>query len=109
MRRVGRKEHQSAPGENELTPDAVEWDHTFAGFRQTFLKRESPWFHVDLCSKIDAIEGGDIMLVIWPPEHGKTSLFEDRCTFDLCVDPTIRITVGKGKIDFAKQMLNTVR
>lgn len=99
----------TAPGENDITRDAVPWDKTFAGFRQTFLGRQSPWFHVELCDKIDRIEGGDIMLVIWPPEHGKTSLFEDRCTHDLCIDPDIRITVGKAKIAFAEQVLNTVR
>jgi hypothetical protein len=98
-----------APGENEITEHAVVWDHTFAGFRSEFLGRHSPWFHVELCDRIDEVAGGDIMLVIWPPEHGKTSLFEDRCTMDLCVDPTIRITVGKAKIDFAKMFLNTVR
>src|SRR5258706_4026422 len=38
-----------------------------------------------------------------------TSLFEDRCTMDVCIDPTIRITVGKAKIDFAKMVVNTVR
>lgn len=107
---VPRKERDlPVAGENHQTDHAVEWDHTFAGFRSTFLGRHSPWFHVELCDKIDAIEGGDIMLVIWPPEHGKTSLFEDRCTHDLCVNPDIRITVGKAKIDFAKQMLNAVR
>lgn len=98
-----------APGENDVNEHSIAWDHTFAGFRIEFLGRHSPWFHVELCDRIDAVEGGDIMLVIWPPEHGKTSLFEDRCTQDLCVDPTIRITVGKAKIDFAKLFLNTVR
>jgi hypothetical protein len=103
------KRRTPAPGENELTAHSVEWDHTFAGFRHTFLGRHSPWFHVALCDEIDAIEGGDIMLVIWPPEHGKTSLFEDRCTMDVAIDPTIRITVGKSKIDFAELVVSTVR
>lgn len=103
------KRWQPAPGENELTDNAVEWDHSFAGFRSVFLGRQSPWFHVELCDRISEIEGGDIMLVVWPPEHGKTSLFEDRCTFDIAIDPTIRITIGKAKIDFAKKFVSAVR
>lgn len=96
-------------GENAPNPDATDWNRTFNDFRWKFLGRHSPWFHLDLCDRIDEIEGGDIMLVIWPPEHGKTSLFEDRCTMDCAVDPNIRITVGKAKIDYAELVLNTVR
>lgn len=97
------------PGINQETEHSVVWDNTFAGFRIEFLKRHSPFFHVELCDEIDKIDGGDIMLVIWPPEHGKTSLFEDRCTMDVAVDPTVRITVGKAKIEYAEMVLSIVK
>lgn len=103
------KRRGPSPGENDVKEHSVAWDGTFAGFRNEFLGRHSPFFHVELCDAIDKIDGGDIMLVIWPPEHGKTSLFEDRCTMDVARDPTIRITVGKAKIDYAELVVSTVR
>lgn len=65
------RRHTEIDGENHVTEHSANWDHSFSGFRAEFLNRQSPWFHEQISEAMDAQTGGDIMLVICPPESGK--------------------------------------
>lgn len=100
---------QGVPGENRDTGFGVKIDGSFAEFRTHFLKRRSPWFHIQAANAIESATPGSVTLFIWPPEHGKTSLFGDLATHAICLDPTVRITVGHERAEQAERIVNLVR
>jgi hypothetical protein len=81
----------------------------FEEFRQNFLGYHT-WAYQSLI--VDAIEKarpGEVTLVLIPPEHGKTTLLEDWCTYKLATDPTFRITVASETEDHGIKILARVR
>lgn len=90
-------------------PEDRSFKGSFADFRQIFLNRSSPWFHRQAIDAMDTAQPGSITLLLWPPEHGKTALWEDRYTHQLCVNPSVRITVGSEKFDHSKKILGFVK
>ena len=108
------------------------WDGTFAGFRRTYLNRVSPWFHVRAANLIENIVvnayqkaglsphqplppgaeldfGGKVVLILWPPEHGKTAFWEDFDTYALSRWPWFRITVGSERSRHSEKVCEFVR
>lgn len=81
----------------------------FAAFRSEYLGHDSPWFHQLAITAMEEAEPGSVTLILWPPFHGKTALWEDAATFMLCEDPSLRFIVGSQKQEHAKKILSTVR
>lgn len=100
---------ESAPGINDEGDHSPMWSGGFHDFRNVFLGRESPWFHLLMADQLDKMNPGEIYLVILPPGAGKTGLLEDRSTYELAVKPTTRITLGKEKKEKAEESLSMVR
>jgi hypothetical protein len=85
------------------------WDQGFAKFRETFFGMKSPWFHLEAVRAFETAKGGDIVLLLWPPEHGKTTLLEDYAAYKLAIEPDTRITVVSEGEGHAKKVLRRVR
>lgn len=108
------------------------WDGTFKTFRPIFLGRESPWFHLQAVNIIEEIIGagmrnaglkltdpvplgtnlsfgGSVTLLLWPPEHGKTALWEDADNYLLSRFPWFHIVVGSEKQTHSAKVLKFVR
>jgi hypothetical protein len=81
----------------------------FVSFRWYYLAMETTWFQRIIADAIEAAEPGEVTLILIPPEHGKTTLLEDWCTFKLVHDPSFRITVVSEKVDHAVKVLSRVR
>jgi hypothetical protein len=81
----------------------------FISFRWIFLGMQTTWFQEIIVKVIEQAEPGEVTLILIPPEHGKTTLLEDWCTFKLCHDPSFRITVASEKVDHAVKVLGRVR
>ena len=73
------------------------FDHTFA------------WFHILAATMMADARGGDVNMLLWPPEHGKTTLTEDFCNDMLAIDPSYRITYGTADLETAKKILKRVK
>jgi hypothetical protein len=127
------KDIRAGRNHNEAMVDS--WDGTFASFREVYLGRKSPWFHVWAANEIEAVVtrayrdagltvhaeiprelyqngldfGGFVLLLLWPPEHGKTAFWEDFDTYALCRWPWFRITVGSEKARHGEKVLEFVR
>ena len=94
------------------------WIDGFASFRKYFFGFDSPWFHLEVVNileeKIKEFDktgkaGGTITLILLPPEHGKTTLLEDFCTYMLVQNPGTTITVGSESQDTSRKRLGRVR
>lgn len=63
----------------------------FAQFRKTWLGMDTPWFQMMAVDQYQNMEEGHTVLILWPPEHGKTTLFEDFVIWKFCFEPLWRV------------------
>lgn len=84
------------------------WEHGFAAFRKRFFGMDSPAFHLRAIEVYETLEPGAIGMILFPPEFGKTTLFEDYASYKLAVEPTYRFAVGSETIDIARKMVGRV-
>ena len=85
------------------------YDGTFVSFRANYLRMETTWFQQQVVDAIESARPGEVTLVLFPPEHGKTTLLEDWCTYKLLTDPGFRITVGSETVDHGEKVVSRVR
>lgn len=81
----------------------------FAGFAKEFFGHTFAWFHLMAAEAFETAEGGSITLMLWPPEHGKTTVTEDYDNFKLALDPKFRITVASESQSIAAKILGRVK
>ncbi len=86
-----------------------EWDGSFESFRSEYFKHMSPWFHLRAIDAYENTPPGNLTLILWPPEHGKTTLAEDYFCFKLATNPEFRITVGSEGQDMSRKILGRIR
>lgn len=102
-------------GQNSGEPPRVPIDHlkydrdSFEDFRLFWLKTETYKHQAEAVAEMEHIPLGNILMMLWPPDHGKTTLSEDYYTWKLVFDPQFRITVATEKQGLAKRILGRVR
>ena len=82
---------------------------TFEDFRFEHFGHSSPWFHIAAIDAYEKTPPGNITLILWPPEHGKTTLAEDYFCYKLATNPEFRITVGSEGQDMARKIQGRIR
>ena len=85
------------------------WDGSFASFRGQFFDHMSPWFHIQAIDAYENTPPGNMTVILWPPEHGKTTLAEDYFCYKLATNPEFRITVGSEGQDMSRKILSRIR
>lgn len=90
----------------EADPD--DWSG-FADFRLKFFGHKTPPHQMAIVQAIEEAAPGDVVLILVPPEHGKTTLFEDYASYKLAVNPEYRITVGTEAQKLARRIVNRVK
>ena len=86
-----------------------DWDGSFQTFRGQYFGHSSPWFHLRAIEAYENTQAGNITMILWPPEHGKTTLAEDYFCYKLATNPEFRITVGSEGQDMSRKILGRVR
>jgi hypothetical protein len=84
------------------------WEN-FADFRKQFFDHDTPPHQAMIINALESTGPGDITLVLVPPEHGKTTLFEDYASMKLALDPEYRITVGCEAQSLSRRILGRVK
>lgn len=85
------------------------FDGSFISFRKCYLGMDTTWFQQEIADAIESARPGEVTLVLIPPEHGKTTLLEDWCTYKLTQDASFRITVGSETVDHGEKVVTRVR
>ena len=93
----------------ESSGQPIEIDGSFQTFRHEYFNHSSPWFHLKAIEAYENTPPGNITLILWPPEHGKTTLAEDYFCYKLATNPEFRITVGSEGQDMARKILGRIR
>lgn len=82
---------------------------TFAEFRKKWFRTDTPEFQQQIVDAYDSTELGKITMILIPPEHGKTTLFEDYAAWKLATDPTYRFTIGSESQSMSRKILKRVQ
>lgn len=70
---------------------------TYAGFQMRFI------------NEVDTMRRGNIVMVLFPPEHGKTTTFENMATEDIARNNEWRITVASEGLRISQKIVGRVR
>lgn len=87
----------------------LEWTGTRAEFAARYFGMNYASFQLMFLDEIDRMPPGNIVLALWPPEHGKTTTFENFATQQLAEHPNYRITVASEGLNIAKKIVGRVR
>lgn len=99
----------AARGHTKDVDQAIAGD--FLAFRKQYLGSDTTWFQAQIVEALedDSVGGGGITLVLFPPEHGKTTTVEDYITWKLSTDKNYRVTFGSESQNHARKALRRVR
>lgn len=85
------------------------WDGSRAGFAEHYFGMTYAPFQLMFLDEIDRMPPGNIVMALWPPEHGKTTTFENFASQQLAEDPNYRITVASESLTIARKIVSRVR
>jgi hypothetical protein len=100
---------QADVARSQAAPERGEWLGDFPTFRKKFFNMDTPWHQQLAAAEYDKVPLGNILMMLWPPEHGKTTLFEDYASMKFALAPNYRFTVGSESRDIARKIGNRVR
>lgn len=66
------------------------------------------WFQLMFLNELDNTPNGNILMALWPPEHGKTTTFENAASLKLAMEPGWRYLVSSENQGIAKKILGRV-
>ena len=70
----------------------------FISFRLHFFGFQTYWHQREIIHAIETAKGGEVVLVLVPPEHGKTTVLGDYVCYKLGTNPDFRITyISEGQ------------
>ncbi len=90
-------------------PGKEQYAGGFASFRLEYFRMSSPWFHLAMIREYENTPPGNITMFLLPPEHGKTTLFEDYASYTLSQKPDHRFTVGSENKTLSRKIIGRVR
>ena len=87
----------------------TDWNGTRADFAVRYFGMAYAPFQLMFLDEIDRMPLGNIVMALWPPEHGKTTTFENYATQQLAQNPEFRMTIASESITIAKKIVGRVR
>lgn len=80
----------------------------FAMERAHFFGHDSPAFQLEMVHAFENLAPGNILMVLLPPDHGKTTLYEDWATLRLAHSPFLRHHIGSESVTLSRKILGRV-
>jgi hypothetical protein len=96
-------------GKPKATPNQHGETFDFAQERLYYFGHESPPFHLEMVEAYENNTPGTILMILLPPLHGKTTMFEDYMTLRYAHRPTTRAHVGSESQSLARKVLKRIR
>jgi len=87
----------------------AKWTGDHASFGKTYFDMEYASFQLAWLNEIDKMRPGNIVLSLWPPEHGKTTTYENLACERLAVNPNWRGTVASENLTIAKKIVGRIK
>lgn len=90
-------------------PGKLKADYSFMEFRKIFFHRDTPEYQHLIIDAYEHTPLGNITLILIPPEHGKTTIFEDYACFKLAYDPNFRFLIANSTQKLGEKMIGRIR
>ena len=84
------------------------YDGSAASFITQFFGHAPTWFQLMFINELERTPPGNILLVLWPPEFGKTTTFENHASRKLALDPSFRFLCASESKSIAQKILGRV-
>lgn len=81
------------------------YDGSAASFITQYFGHVPTWFQLLFINELENTPPGNILLVLWPPEFGKTTTFENHASRKLALDPAMRYLVASESRGIAQKIL----
>lgn len=94
-----------AASEGRLDPE----DLDDAGFALRYFGIDYAPFQLDFINRMRNLRLGDILMALWPPEHGKTTVFENYANHVLAVNPEHRFTIASEASRISRKISGRIR
>ena len=98
---VARHAHASSNKEH------LNWSSASA-FIAKYFGLAPTWFQLLFLQELEQTRPGNILMALWPPEHGKTTTFENWASMKLALDPGFRFLVASENRGIAQKILGRV-
>lgn len=85
------------------------WDGSSVQFAQAYFGWTYTWFQLMWINEQARMPPGNVLLTLWPPEHGKTSVAENRANEQFARRPDFRLTVASESQSIARKILARVK
>jgi len=82
---------------------------TPASFMNTYFGMPPTWFQLMFLDELAKTPKGNILMVLWPPEHGKTTTFENYANMVLAQDASWRSLVASENQGIARKILGRIQ
>lgn len=81
-----------------------EWDGTPAEFFALYFGHRMAWFQLLWLEAVASMPPGSILMALFPPEHGKTTMFEDFASMTLALNPEYRFAAATSSLSLARRI-----
>jgi len=89
--------------------EAGEYNGTHASFAKEFFGMEYSWFQLVFLQELEALPPGNILMALWPPEHGKTTTYENYVSEMVALHPDRRQTVASENQQIARKIIGRIK
>src|SRR4029450_728508 len=90
-------------------PDHTDTTAEFIRRRRLWFRHDTPSFQAEIYDGMRHQVPGNVLMVLLPPEHGKTTLFEDVMSLELGERPDLRFHVCSESIGLARKILGRIQ
>lgn len=88
---------------------SLTFDGSPAQFTKLYFGMEMSRFQIELIDEMQRTPPGNILLVLLPPEHGKTTTYENFASMQIALNPNWRSTVASENITISRKITARVK
>ncbi len=85
------------------------WNGSHASFSEHYFGMTLAWFQLLYIQELEKLPPGNILMALWPPEHGKTTTYENYASEKLATDPEWRGTVASENLTIATKIVSRIK
>lgn len=85
------------------------WNGSHSTFATTYFGMSYAWFQLLYLEELEKLPPGNILMALWPPEHGKTTTYENYASEKLATDPEWRGTVASENLTIATKIVSRIK
>lgn len=94
---------------NRPVEDVPLGELTHQEFNERYFRMSYAKFQLMFLDEIERMPLGNMVMCLWPPDHGKTTTFENYATEQICKNNNFRMTVASENIRIATKIVGRIQ